>query len=293
VATVDQKLYLETAEGDDKPSWKLSASSPSELEELHRAEDAIHERLAQPLLDAGVDVLMTRKGIDDRVSRALMREGVLIVRRAKPEEILENVAAATGATVVGDVTHIRPSDLGRAGRVEELTFGPLEYTLVGECDGPAAVSILTRGGTWTSAEDTERGLTMALRATAAAVREPAVVPGGGFVEMRIARALGSAAEGTGTREALVLEAVAEAFEDVVGTLATNVGLNSVETLATLRARVTNGTAGVSDPLDDPARVGDPTDAGVYEPLCVKRAAVSSALQAAMHVVPIDEIIAVE
>jgi len=293
VATVDQKLYVETVNGEEETSRTLSASSPSELEAFRRAEDAAHERLVQPLIEAGIDLLVTRKGIDDRVSDALVREGVLVVRRAKPEGIFESVAAATGGTVVGDVLDIGPADLGRAGRVEEVTFGPLEYTLVGECEGPAAVSVLTRGGTWTSAEDTERGLEAALRATAAAFREPEIVPGGGFVEVRVARALRSAARGNGTREALVLEAVAETFEAVVRTLATNAGLHGVDTLATLRARIPDETVGVVDPVSGHARVANPADAGVFEPLCVKRAAVSSALQAAMHVVPIDEVIAVE
>jgi chaperonin GroEL (HSP60 family) len=293
VATVDGKLYLETVEGEEETGRRLRATSPDELEALRAAEDAAHDRFVRPLLDAGVDVLVTRKGIDDRVANALIRDGVLVVRRAKPEAILESVAAATGATVVSDVRDIGPADLGHAGRVEELRYGPLEYTLVGECDGAAATSILTRGGTWTTAEDVERGLTAALRATAAAVCEPAVVPGGGHAEVRVARALREAAASGPSRESLVLEAVADAFEDLVRALARNVGLDPAGTLATVRARSREGTAGIVDPLDGPARVDDVEATGVFDPLAARRGAVSAALQAASYAVPVDEVIAVE
>ncbi|MFC7157167.1 TCP-1/cpn60 chaperonin family protein [Halomarina halobia] len=293
VATVDRKLYLETVRGDEETGRRLRASTPETLEAFRRAEDAVHERLVRPLLDAGVDVLVTRKGIDDRVTNALVREGVLVIRRARPEGILESVAAATGATVVGDVRDLGPADLGHAGIVEERRFGPLAYTLVGECRGAAANSILTRGGTWTGAEDVGRGLEAALRATAAAVREPAVVPGGGFAEIRVARALRSAAARTSTREALVLERAASAFEAVVRTLAGNAGLDELDALTTLRARVPAETAGVVDADDGPAAVGDVRAAGVLDPLRVKRGAVSSAVQAATYAIPVDEVIAVE
>ncbi|MEF8876745.1 MAG: TCP-1/cpn60 chaperonin family protein [Haloarculaceae archaeon] len=293
VATVDRKLYLETVEAEEETGHRYRASTPDELDALRTAEDAAHDRFVRPLLDAGADVLVTRKGIDDRVANALVREGVLVVRRAKPEEILESVAAATGATVVSDVRDVGPSDLGRAGRVEELRYGPLEYTLVGDCEGAAATSILTRGGTWTAAEDVERGLSAAISATAAAVREPAVVPGGGHAEVRVARALRDAAASTPTREALVLEAVADAFEDLVRVLARNVGMDPAETLATVRARSREDAGGIVDPLDGPARVGDVGSAAVLDPLAVRRGAVSAALQAARYALPVDEVLAVE
>lgn len=293
VATVDQKLYLETATTESESGRRLIASSSAELDAFKRIEEDVHDRYVRPLLKAGVDVLVARKGIDDRVSATLLREGILVVRRAKPEEILESVAAATGATIVGDVKDVESADLGQAGRVEELTFGPLSYTLVGECEAAAATTILTRGGTWTSAEEVERGLKAALRATAAAVREPAVVPGGGASEIRIAQALREAAAETGTREAIVMEAVAEIFETLVRTLATNVGLNDVNTLTTLRARAPGKAAGVVVPSEAAARVDDVVEAGVIDPLGVRREAVVSAFQAAKHAVAIDEVIAVD
>ncbi|WP_254525706.1 TCP-1/cpn60 chaperonin family protein [Natrinema caseinilyticum] len=293
VATVDQKLYLETANGEEETQRRLNPSSPGELDAFHRAEERIHDRFVRPMCEAGVDVLVSRKGIDEHVSQALLREGILVIRRAKPEEILESVAAATGATVVGDVQDISAADLGHAGRVEELMFGPLSYTLLGECETAAATSVLTRGGTWTSAEEVERGLEAAIRASTAAVREPAVVPGGGCSEIRIAYALHRAAAETSTHEAIVLEAIAETFETMVRTLATNVGLDDHDAVTTLRARVPGETAGVVDPSDGPARVDDVVNASVIDPLETKRAAVTAAFEAAVHTVAIDEVIAVE
>lgn len=292
VATVDQKLYLETIDGDDETSRRYTVSSPDELDALSRAEDARFERLAEPILDAGVDVLVTRKGIDDRLSNALAREGVVVVRRAKPEEILESVAAATGATVVGDVRDLSDATVGYAGTVETLRVGQLAYTHFGECRDATANTILTRGGTWTGAEDTERGLEAILRGTAAVVREPAVVPGGGFTEAYVASRLRSAARETPTREALVLETVAEAFEAVVSALARNSGLDPLDAVTTVRARLPDETVGVVDPpAFGGAAVGDVVKAEILDSARVKRTAVSSALQTATYAIPIDEVLA--
>ncbi|ELY37795.1 TCP-1/cpn60 chaperonin family protein [Natronorubrum tibetense] len=293
VATVDQKFYIETTRGEAETQRRAAPSSPEQLNAFHRAEDAVHDRFVRPLREAGVDVLVTRKGIDERVSTALLREGILTVRRAKPENILESVAAATGASVVGDVQDISPTDIGYAGQVEELTFGPLSYTLIGECESTAATTVLTRGGTWTSAEEIERGLEAAIGATAAAVREPATVPGGGCSEMHIARSLRWAGAETAGREAIILETIADTFETVVRTLATNVGLDDLDAVTTVRARVPEEAAGVVDPSDGPARVDSVVDAGVIDSLAVKRAAVTAAFDATIHAITIDEIVAVK
>lgn len=290
VATVDQKLYLETVDDEHAAAGgtpTTQVSSPADRRAQRATEDAVHRRLVEPLLAAGVDALVARKGIDERVSQVLRREGVLVVRRAKPEDILESVAAATGATVVGDVRDLDPGDLGTAPVVEEIAFGPLAYTRVAGSAGASAVSILVRAGTWTGAEAAGQGLDCALQGAASALREPVCVPGGGAAEVAVARHLRDRAPAAGDRTALVLEAVADALADLVATLARNCGLDPTAVLPDIRADEAHRRGLVA--WNDTRRVADVVDAGVLDPIAVRRGAIMAALASARHAVTVDQL----
>lgn len=289
VAVVDQKLYLETITDEDETALRATVTTPDELDALRAAADRIHERLTRPLLDMGTTALITRKGIDDRIADALQAAGVLVVRRAKPETVLESVAAATGGTVVGDVTTITPEDLGHAGVVEERRLGDLEFTLIGDCQDAAAVSVLTQAGTWLGSEDVEQSLEVVLDGVAAGLYEGSCVPGGGALEVQIASQLRERATAAGGRHALAIEAVADAFEAVVGALAENCGLDRLDTLAALRAAPGDETRGIV--VTESARgVGDVTEAGIYDPTRAKRSAFDAAIEAAGYALTVDQVV---
>ena len=65
---------------------------------LDQEENMLRE-MVQKIKDAGVNVLLCQKGIDDMVQHFLAREGILAVRRLK-KSYLEALATATGAKVV-------------------------------------------------------------------------------------------------------------------------------------------------------------------------------------------------
>lgn len=290
VATVDQALYLETGGEDETSGFTATVDTPADLTAHREAEDAVHRRLVEPLLQANVDVLVARKGIDDRVSNALRSEGVLVVRRAKPESILESVAAATGATVVGDVRDLSPSDLGTAPVVESVSLGPLSYTRVGAAPDASAASVLVRAGTWLGTEAAAQSVECALAGTASALREQRWVAGGGATAIAVAQHLRDRAPAVGDRTALVFEAVADAMDALVGTLARNCGLDRTAVLPAMHAGVDGGVPSQGVVADDSGcRVGDVVEAGVLDPVAVRRGAFTAALGSARHAVTVDQL----
>jgi chaperonin GroEL (HSP60 family) len=101
-----------------------------------------------------------------------------------------------------------------------------------------------------------------------------------------------AAAGIETRQQLAVEAYADALDALPRTLATNAGLDPIDALVELRAANEEGAAGVIG-SDLSAGIGDPVEAGVLDPLAVKREALESATEAATMITRIDDVISAE
>lgn len=289
VLLVDEKLYFELLDSElqdeDEISPTVTVEEPRSIGDIRRAEAAVHRPVLDRLLSVDPDVVITRKGIDERISRGLQEAGVVLVRRVKPEDHLESVARATGASVVGDVSTLDHSDLGWAGVVEELAFGPITYTRVGECDQPGSVTILTKGGTWSVAEYLERQLESALAGVSLLFRDPIAVPGGGSLETLVSENVRRSARRMDSREALALEAVAGSFADYVGILAANCGLDPTDARPELRRRNRSEWAGVL--VRDGRGLGNVERAGVFDPTTAKRSAYQAALQAVEQLITVN------
>ena len=112
IALVSGELYL-----DKKKLDRVQVSVTSvEAQGQFRAglEDTWREK-ARKLLDMGVNVLVTEKGVDDALVSALQAGTmpVLVFRRAKLEE-MKRVARHVHATIVNDINTLEASDIGHA-----------------------------------------------------------------------------------------------------------------------------------------------------------------------------------
>lgn len=137
--------------------------------------------------------------------------------------------------------------------------------------------------------EAKRNVNAAAAAVNSAVRSGEIIPGGGATEVAIARHLRDAAPGVGSREALVIEAVADAFEAVPRLLARNAGMNPTDALLDLRAAHSRGetAAGVRGRQ---GTIGSALDAGIVEPAVIKRGSVHTAAGTITTVLRIDDII---
>jgi chaperonin GroEL (HSP60 family) len=117
-----------------------------------------------------------------------------------------------------------------------------------------------------------------------------IVAGGGAPETELSLQLRRYASQQGGRVQLAIEAFAAALEIIPRTLAENAGLDPIDILVDIRAAHEAGKKTFG--LD--VETGKPSDmlkAGVVEPLRVKSQAISSAAEAAVMILRIDDIIA--
>ena len=268
---------------------KINISRPDEMQAFIDEDEHMVHTMADKVIASGANVVFCQKGIDDTAQHYLSKAGILAVRRVKKSDI-ENLARATGATIVNSIDAITKNDLGTAGLVEEKKLSNEELIFVSKCKNPKAVSIIIRGGTQHVVDELERAIHDALMVVSVVIKDKKVVAGGGAPEVEVAIQLRKwAAEEIG-RSQLAVEAFASAMEVIPRALAENSGLDPIDMLVALRSAHEAGKTNFG--LDvDAAKPADMVRAGVVEPLRVKTQAINSAAEAAVMILRIDDIIA--
>ncbi|MDB9234324.1 thermosome subunit beta [Halorubrum ezzemoulense] len=273
---------IEVEEADVDTS--VNVDSPDQLQKfLDQEEEQLREKVDQ-IVDSGADVVFCQKGIDDLAQHYLAKEGVLAVRRTKKSDLtfLKNVL---GAPIVTDLDSLTADDLA-VGSVERDGDEELFYV---EGEDAHGVTLLLYGTTDHVVDELERGIQDALDVVSTTVSDGRTLPGGGAVEVEIARRLRDYADSVEGREQLAVEAFADSLELIPRVLAENAGLDAIDLLVDLRAAHEAGDQHAG--LDVFAgEVVNTAEAGVVETAHAKEQAIASAAEAANLVLKIDDII---
>lgn len=285
IAILDAPLEIE------KPEWttKISVTSPDQIKAFLDQEAQILKAYVDHLASIGANVVITQKGIDEVAQHFLAKRGIMAIRRVKRSDI-EKLARATGAKIITSIKDARPEDLGTAGLVEERKVGEEKMVFVEDIPNPRAVTILVRGGSDRILDEVERSLQDALHVSRDLFREPKIVPGGGAFEVEMARKVREYARKLPGKEQLAALKFADALEYIPTILALTAGLDPVDAIAELRRRHDNGelTAGVDV---HGGKIADMAALNVWDPLIVKKQVIKSAVEAAIMILRIDDIIA--
>jgi len=285
IALLNCPLEVEKTEFDSK----IHIESPEEMEAFLKEEENMLRSMAEKVAEAGANVLICQKGIDDMAQHFLARKGILAVRRAKKSD-MEKLSKATGGRIVTNIDDLKPGDLGYAKLVEERKIGDDKMVFIEGCKDPRSVAILVRGGAERIVDEAERSVHDALCVVRDVVQEPKILAGGGAPEIEIAKALREYAESLPGREQLAVQSFAEAIEVVPVTLAENAGLDPIDIISDLRADHEKGETWAGVNVFE-GKVEDMSKLEVYEPLAVKKQVIKSATEAATMILKIDDVIA--
>jgi thermosome len=286
IALLDCPLEVEKTEIDAE----IRISDPAQMKAFIEEEEKILRGMVEKIKNVGANVVFCQKGIDDVAQHYLAKAGILAARRVKKSDV-EKLARATGARIVTNIEDLTPNDLGYAELVEERKIADEKLIFVENCKNPRSVAILIRGGLEKFVDEAERALKDALSAVARAIEWGRYTPGGGAIEIELAKRLREYAAKVGGKEQLAIEAFASALESIPRTLAENGGHDPIDVMMALRAeheKEGNYYVGVD------VYTGKPVDMlkmGVMEPLAVKATALKAATEAAAMILRIDDVIA--
>uniref|UniRef100_UPI00398F8B96 T-complex protein 1 subunit gamma n=1 Tax=Pristiophorus japonicus TaxID=55135 RepID=UPI00398F8B96 len=256
---------------------------------LQMEEDYI-QQICEDVIRLKPDVLFTEKGISDLALHYLMKANISAIRRIRKSDS-NRIARACGARIASRTDELREEDIGTgAGMFEIKKIGDEYFTFVTECKEPKACTILLRGASKEILAEVERNLQDAMQVTRNVLLDPRLVPGGGAIEMAIAHALTEKSKTMTGVEQWPYRAVAHALEVIPRTLIQNCGASTIRLLTSLRAKHTQEGCQTWGVNGETGALADMKELGVWEPLAVKSQTFKTAVETAILLLRIDDIV---
>jgi thermosome len=284
IALLEAALEVTKTEFDAK----ISITDPSSMQSFLDEEDRMLKSMVEKIVEAGANVVVAQKGIDDVVQHYLAKQGILAVRRIKKSDV-ERVHKTTGATIVSKIQNLTSADLGKAKLVEQRDVGDDKMLFIEGTPKSSVVTLLVRGGTDHIVDEVDRALNDALYVVRDVVMHPAVTYGGGALASEISKQLRDYSATLEGREQYAVNAFADAVESLPNTLAENAGLDPIDVIVNLRKAHTEGKVNHGINITK-GKVDDMKAARVVEAAIVNRQIVMSAAEAAQMILKIDDVI---
>ncbi|XP_022902315.2 T-complex protein 1 subunit gamma [Onthophagus taurus] len=278
---------LEYKKGESQTNIEIKGDT--EFTRLLELEEEHVRRQCDDIIALKPDLIFTEKGVSDLAQHFLVKAGITAIRRVRKSDN-NRIARACGATIVNRTEELQESDVGtRCGLFEVKKIGDEYFTFLVKCHDPKACTILLRGASKDVLNETERNLQDALQVARNIMVTPRLVPGGGAIEMAIAQHLIQKATHGPYR------ALAHALEIIPRTLAQNCGANTIRTLTALRAKHaahTDQTSPCTWGIDGETGelVEQIKEKGIWEPLSVKLQIYKTAVETAILLLRIDDIV---
>ena len=285
IALVDFPLELKNPEIDTK----ISISSPDQLQSFLNQEEKTIRDMIEKVKISGTNVIFCQKGIDDFAQYLLSKAGIYACRRVARSD-MEKISKATGGKIVSNLSELISLELGNAEIVEEVKHGEDTLTYIRGCENPKALTILIHGGTEHVIDEIERAIKDGLGVVVSSIKTGLVVPGGGAIEIELARRLRHFGQTLSGREQLAVEEFASALEFIPTTLAENAGLDPIDVLTELKSRHDSGEKNAGLNLFT-NKVENVLEARIIEPYKIKSQAINSASEVAVMILRIDDVIA--
>ena len=286
IALVNAALEVEKTE----MSAEIRISDPSQMQMFLEEENRMLKEMVAKLHNAGTNVLICQKGIDDISQHYLAKHGILAVRRVK-ESDMTKLAKATGGRITTNLDDITEKDLGFADLVQQKKVETDKWVFIEGCKNPHSVTILIRGGSQRVVDEVDRSIHDSLMVVKDVIETPSIVTGGGSAEAYLAGQLNEYADSFDGREQLAVKQYAEALESIPLTIAENAGMDPIDTIISLRAKQNSGKKGSGINARE-GKIGDMNSLNILEPLVVKEQIIKSATETACMILRIDDVIAI-
>ncbi len=286
IALVNAALEVEKTE----MSAEIRISDPTQMQMFLEEENRMLKEMVNKLHNAGANVLICQKGIDDISQHYLAKHGILAVRRVK-ESDMTKLAKATGGRITTNIDDITEKDLGFADLVQQKKIETDKWVFIEGCKNPHSVTVLIRGGSQRVVDEVDRSIHDSLMVVKDVIEKPSIVTGGGSAEAYLAGQLNEWADSFDGRESLAIKQYAEALEAIPLTIAENAGMDPINTIISLRAKQNSGKKGSGINARE-GKIGDMYSLNIVEPLVVKEQIIKSATETACMILRIDDVIAI-
>lgn len=279
---------LEYKKGESQTDFEIVGEK--DFTRMLQIEEEQVRKMCDDIVQFKPTLVITEKGVSDLAQHFLMKAGISVLRRVKKSDNIR-IARAVGARIVNRTDEIREDDIGTgSGLFEVRKLGDEYFSFIYKCREPKACTLVLRGASKDVLNEVERNLHDAMAVARNVMLEPLLCAGGGALEMAVSQKLRERAKSvSGVRQYPYL-AVANALEVIPRTLVQNCGANTIRTITALRAKHAtpgNETWGIDGTTGE---LVDMKEYGVWEPAMVKTQTFKTAIETAILLLRIDDIV---
>ena len=271
----------------------------------NKTEEAKMEEIVSSIAATGVKMVVTGGNLSDMALHFLDKHNMICLKISSKWE-LRRLCQAVNATALVRLGPPMPDEMGHARSVQQKEIGSRPVTVIDAGKDSKLATIVLRASTSSMLADLERACTDAVQAVVQASRDGRMVAGGGAVEMALAVALQRESEKVPGLEQYALSAFGKALQVIPRQLADNAGWDANRVLADLQAAhakhhdnsdKTPCDVGVDIDLPDSGSTASNEggtksmkDSGVLDLLQPKLSALQLAVDAAVTILKVDQII---
>lgn len=281
-------LNIELELKAEKENAEIRVDTVQEYQAVVDAEWKILYDKLEAIHKSGAKVVLSKLPIGDVATQYFADRDMFCAGRV-PDEDLKRTMQACGGSIQTTVANMAEGVLGTCETFEEIQIGGERYNLFKGCPKAKTCTIIMRGGAEQFIEETERSLHDAIMIVRRAMKNDAVVAGGGAIEMELSRYLRDFSRTIPGKEQLLIGAMAKALEIIPRQLCDNAGFDATNILNKLRQKHAQDGLwyGVNVMTED---IADNLEEFVWEPAVVKINALTAASEAACLILSVDETI---
>ncbi|XP_048380275.1 T-complex protein 1 subunit theta-like isoform X2 [Stegostoma tigrinum] len=264
---------------------------PADMLGFGDGEERLMEAQVRALLQAGVTVLVVGGKVGDLALHYADQHQLMVVRLHSRHE-LTRLAKAVGATPLLKLGTPSPEELGNCDRVYLQEVGSTQLVVFEQEKGaPAVATILLRGPLHGLQDQLEEAIRDGVSTYRSLGLDPRLVPGAGATEVELALRVAAHGASCPSLEQYAIQEYARSFQDVAEALVRNAGDQEQQVIARLYAAHQEGHRNLGFDMESGGTdLLDAAEAGIWDPLLVKRSAIRLATNAAVTVLSVDQII---
>mmetsp|Transcript_25142 Transcript_25142/g.61799 ORF Transcript_25142/g.61799 Transcript_25142/m.61799 type:complete len:495 (-) Transcript_25142:4034-5518(-) len=218
---------------------QVENQNAKEIEKIIKKEVDLIKNQVKNILQAGANVIITTRGLDESILKFLVKNGIVAIRRVSFDD-LKRIAMATGSKIQNTFSsfnlqkNLDPLLLGESEEVFSQEISSYEIIIFRGCRFCHAGTIFLRGGTEYLLEELSQSLLDSISILKRAIEGNKLVAGGGSVETALCVSLQNLSNSIFSREQLPILEFGEALMILPKTLIRNAGLDDNEILTKLR-----------------------------------------------------------
>lgn len=276
-----------------------------ELKSYNKSEERKMEEIFRAIADSGCNVVICQGTVSELGLHFAEKYNIMVIKTMSKFE-LRRICATVNATALVRLGAGTPEEMGQCSLVEVREVGGRKVVVLEQRDDDnrsQVVSILVRASTDHVLNDLTRSVDAAVETVKAFTRSKKLVPGGGATEMDIAARMKLfAEEEAGSIEQYAIQKFGQAFEVFARMLASTSGYDAEPLISSLYAAHLEGLQqgdaneetkmrSLCQGVDvDEEGVCDMREKGVYDCLYTKANALRLAVDAALTVLRVDQIV---